>query len=253
MSLHCRKAALRGLFIQRRCSSMRFAGLQKLTLLDFPGTVACTVFTDGCNFRCPFCHNASLVLEGKEQNYLEEDELLTFFKKRYGILEGVVFTGGEPLLHRDLPDFFRKVKEIGYRIKLDTNGTNPDLLEQLIGEGLVDRVAMDIKNAPDCYGRTVGIENFDLEKVTRSKELLMKRKIPFEFRTTVVKGLHDKERLVRLAEWIAGDEEYYLQSFKDSGDLIRPDGLSEFSKQEMLDFAEAVRPFVPLVQVRGIS
>lgn len=231
---------------------MRFAGLQKLTLLDFPGTVACTVFTDGCNFRCPFCHNASLVLPQAEQNYLEEEELLTFLKKRYGILEGVVFTGGEPLLHAGIPDTFRKVKELGYRIKLDTNGTNPALLEQLIDEGLVDRVAMDIKNAPDCYAETVGLSNFDLAKVERSKNLLMKGDIPFEFRTTVVKGLHDKERLLRLAEWIAGDEEYYLQSFKDSGDLICKSGLSEFSKQEMCDFADAVRPFVPSVQLRGI-
>lgn len=231
---------------------MRLAGLQKLTLLDFPQKVACTVFTAGCNFRCPFCHNASLVVGETESDFLTEEELLSFLKKRFGVLEGVVFTGGEPLLHPDLPDLMQKIKQIGYQIKLDTNGTNPEALERLINERLIDRVAMDIKNAPDCYAETVGLASFDLSGVERSKNLLMQGHLPFEFRTTVVKGLHTEERLVRLAEWIAGTEEYYLQSFKDSGNLIDKTDLAEFSKEEMSFFADAVRPYVPSVQLRGI-
>ncbi|MBR7071838.1 MAG: anaerobic ribonucleoside-triphosphate reductase activating protein [Clostridia bacterium] len=231
---------------------MRLAGLQKLTLLDFPKTVACTVFTDGCNFRCPFCHNASLVLSEENPSFLAEEDLLSFLKKRTGVLEGVVFTGGEPLLHSDLPSLMEKIKQLGYKIKLDTNGTNPTALAMLIENGLVDRVAMDIKNAPEYYAETVGLPALDLEKIEQSKNLLLHQTIPFEFRTTVVKGLHDTEKLIQLAEWIAGDEEYYLQGFKDSGSLINAAGLSAFPKEEMLAFADAVRPYVPSVQVRGI-
>ncbi|MBO5929521.1 MAG: anaerobic ribonucleoside-triphosphate reductase activating protein [Clostridia bacterium] len=231
---------------------MQLSGLQKLTLLDYPGKVACTVFTNGCNFRCPFCHNASLVTQPTDAT-LTEDELLSFLKKRQGILEGVVFTGGEPLLHADLPALFERIKALGYPIKLDTNGTQPKRLKQLLDNRLVDRVAMDIKHSPTQYSAAVGLPHPDMEAVTASKNLLMNGDIVYEFRTTVVKGIHTKESLIELAQWIRGAREYYLQQFKDSGNLIAPDGLGAFSDQELLDFAKAVRPYVPSVQVRGTT
>ncbi|MCF0137341.1 MAG: anaerobic ribonucleoside-triphosphate reductase activating protein [Oscillospiraceae bacterium] len=232
---------------------MRISGIQKLTLLDYPGTVACTLFTAGCNFRCPFCHNALLVLpERLEEKTVPEEEVLSFLKKRFGILDGVAITGGEPLLHGDMPRFLEEIKALGYRIKLDTNGSNPGLLEEILSRGLVDRVAMDIKNAPEKYGETIGIPNYDISKVERSKNLLLGGSTEYEFRTTVVKGLHTKESLLKAAEWIAGAKEYYLQQFKDSGELILPDGLAAYDKEEMHGLCEAVRQYVPSAQVRGI-
>ncbi len=230
---------------------MKISGLQKLTLLDYPGKVACTVFTAGCNMRCPFCHNASLVLD-KPEDSIDEEKLIDFLKKRVGVLDGVVITGGEPLLHGDIPNLLKRIKELGYKIKLDTNGTRPELLKQLVSEGLVDRVAMDIKNAPDKYGGTVGIDRFDISPVSESKEFLMNCGIEYEFRTTVVKGIHTEESLLQLAGWIKGANEYYLQQFKDSGNLIDANGLEPFSEDEMKKFADAVREYVPTVKVRGI-
>ena len=182
---------------------MFLSGLQKMTLLDYPGKVACTVFTAGCNFRCPFCHNASLVLPDRLEQHVTEDEVFTFLKKRTGILDGVAVTGGEPLLHREIPDFLRRVKDLGFLVKLDTNGSFPDMLEALISEGLVDRVAMDIKNSPALYAETAGIPDLDLSRIEQSKNLLLSGIVDYEFRTTVVKGLHTAESLVEAAEWIA--------------------------------------------------
>ena len=233
---------------------MRISGLQKLTLLDFPGHVACTVFTGGCNFRCPFCHNAPLVLPERIQQ--DEDgaaTVLAFLKKRQGILDGVAITGGEPLLHRDIPDLLREIRKLGYSIKLDTNGSFPERLIALVEEGLVDRVAVDIKNAPTLYAKTVGLPDFDLAPVERTKDYLLSGPVDYEFRTTVVRGLHTRESLLEAARWIAGAKEYYLQQFKDSGDVIAIDGLSAFSGEEMHGLAEAVRPVVPSVQVRGVE
>ncbi len=233
---------------------MRISGFQKLTLLDYPGTVACTVFTGGCNLRCPFCHNAALVLPER----LEGDEsgvetVLDYLKKRRGLLEGVAVTGGEPLLHADLADFLRRIRELGYKIKLDTNGTFPDRLEALIAEGLVDRVAMDIKNSPARYAGTVGLRALDIGAIERSKELLLEAKADYEFRTTVVRGLHTKESLLEAARWIEGAREYYLQRFKDSGDLIHPEGLGPFDVEEMYALRDAVREVIPTVQLRGVD
>ena len=225
---------------------MRISGLQKLTLLDYPGHVACTVFTGGCNFRCPFCHNAPLVLperlQGDENG---EETVLAFLKKRQGILDGVAVTGGEPLLH--------KVKDLGYAVKLDTNGSFPERLMALVEEGLVDRVAVDIKNSPALYAKTIGVPGFDLAPVERSKNYLLSGKVEYEFRTTVVKGLHTRESLQEAARWIEGAKEYYLQQFKDSGDVIAIEGLSAFTAEEMHALADAVRPIVPSVQVRGVE
>ena len=231
---------------------MLISGLQKLTLLDYPGKVACTVFTGGCNFRCPFCHNASLVLPQRLTQDITEEEVLAFLKKRSGMLDGVAVTGGEPLLHADIAPFLRKVRDLGYKIKLDTNGSFPDRLEQLIREGLVDRVAMDIKNSPAQYAVTAGIAGFDITPIMKSRDLLLSGVVEAEFRTTVVKGLHTRESLMEAAKWITGASEYYLQQFKDSGDILDGSTLSAFNSEEMLALAEAVRPYVPSVQVRGV-
>ena len=231
---------------------MQIAGLQKLTLLDYPGHVACTVFTPGCNFRCPFCHNAPLVLPERLGCDTTEDEVLAFLRKRMGVLDGVAITGGEPLLHRDIGAFLEKVRTLGFRVKLDTNGSFPDRLIELVRAGLVDRVAMDVKNAPALYGRTVGIENFELGEVERSKDFLLSGEVEYEFRTTVVRGLHTRESLIEAAKWIEGAKEYYLQQFKDSGDVIAIEGLGAFGEKEMHELCGAVRPIVPSVEVRGV-
>ena len=232
---------------------MQVTGIQKLTLLDYPGTVACTVFTAGCNFRCPFCHNAMLVLpEQIETNYLTDGEVFDFLRKRRGVLDGVAVTGGEPLLHRDMPEFLSRIKELGYKIKLDTNGSNPALLREIVGAGLVDRVAMDIKNAPESYAETIGFERFDIAPVEQSKNFLLEGSVDYEFRTTVVRGIHTKESLIGAAKWISGAKEYYLQQFKDSGNLVMGEGLSAYDEKQMHELAEAVREYVPTVEVRGV-
>ena len=226
-------------------SALRVSGLQKLTLLDYPGHVACTVFTAGCNFRCPFCHNAPLVLPERMQG--DEDgsgTVLAFLKKRQGILDGVAVTGGEPLLHKDMGDFLRKIKDLGYAVKLDTNGSFPRRLRELVEAGLVDRVAVDIKNSPTLYAKTVGVPGFDPGPVEETKNYLLSGVVEYEFRTTVVKGLHTRESLVEAAKWIAGAKEYYL---------IAIEGLSAFTGEEMHALADAVRPYVPSVQVRGVE
>ena len=231
---------------------MLISGLQKLTLLDYPGHVACTVFTGGCNFRCPFCHNAPLVLPELIGQDTDEERVLSFLRKRQGILDGVAVTGGEPLLHKDMVGFLEKVKALGYKIKLDTNGSFPDRLRELISAGLVDRVAMDIKNAPELYAKTVGLPSLDLAPIERSKELLLRGDVDYEVRTTVVKGLHTGESIIGAAKWIAGAKEYYLQQFKDSGNVIAIEGLGEYSEKEMHALARAAAQYVPSVQVRGV-
>lgn len=231
---------------------MLISGLQKLTLLDYPGKVACTVFTGGCNFRCPFCHNSALVLPEQLSQDSSADEVLRFLKKRVGVLDGVAVTGGEPLLHPDMADFLKEVKALGFLVKLDTNGSFPDRLMALVEAGLVDRVAMDIKNAPALYAKTAGLERFDLGGVTRSKDFLLSGAVDYEFRTTVVRGLHTKESLLAAAEWIRGAKEYYLQQYKDSGAILDADGLGSFDADEMHALADAVREIVPAVQVRGV-
>jgi len=237
--------------IRRTVKAMRIAGLQKLTLLDYPGKVACTVFTKGCQYRCPFCHNASLVLPEKEQPLIDESEVLSYLEKRAGILDGVCLSGGEPLLQPDAGDFIRAVKKLGYCVKLDTNGGVPDTLERLVADGLADYVAMDIKNCLDRYGETTGIPGYDPAPVVRSAALLMGGNTPYEFRTTVVRELHDKESFTAIGLWLKGAGTYYLQGFRDSGDLIAQ-GLSACSPDEMQAMAEAVRPYIPSVKIRGI-
>ena len=233
--------------------TMYLAGMQKLSLLDYPGVVACTLFTPGCNFRCPWCHNASLVLpEQFPADLPDPEEVLAFLRKRQGILDGVCITGGEPLLHAEIPEFIRRLKALGYRVKLDTNGSFPERLKALAEEKLVDYVAMDVKNAPSHYGETIGIPGYLPEAVEESKNFLLSEKVPYEFRTTVVRGLHTEESLLEAAEWIRGAKAWYLQQFRDSGALICGDGLSAFSEEEMQQLLRAVQEKLPAAKLRGL-
>ncbi|MBO4686886.1 MAG: anaerobic ribonucleoside-triphosphate reductase activating protein [Clostridiales bacterium] len=230
---------------------MKIHGLMKMTLLDFPGKVACTVFLGGCDMRCPFCHNAEL-LDPEAPAEMDEVELLSFLKKRVGLLDGVVFTGGEPLLRKDLPELMTKIHEMGFAIKLDTNGNHPDRLIEVVEAGLVDYVAMDIKNSPDKYGITIGIPQFDISKVERSVEFLKQGKVPYEFRTTVVSQFHDEESMRKIAAWIQGADRYYLQEFVDR-DTVKYGGLTACSKDQMNAFLKIVKSSVNQAELRGLS
>lgn len=228
---------------------MKISGLQKLTLLDFPGKMACTVFTYGCNFRCPFCHNALLVTEENSDD-ISEDEFFAFLKKRQGILDGVCISGGEPTLQKDLAEFISKIKAMGYAVKLDTNGSEPQVLRKLISENLLDYVAMDIKNSPDKYSLTCGCE-VDMVPIKGSVSIIKESGIPHEFRTTTVRELHSAEDFAQIADWLEGNSRYFLQHFEDSGNLIG-DNLSALSKDEMTAFAESMRSKLPNVAIRGV-
>ena len=230
---------------------MRIDGLQKMTLLDFPGKVACTVFTGGCNFRCPFCHNALLVTELPENPDYTIDEIISFLKKRSGLLDGVAITGGEPLMNPDIADFIKMVRDLGYSVKLDTNGSYPDRLKSIVGEGLVDYVAMDIKNCKEKYAETIGLNSYDLSKIEESVDFLKSGTVDYEFRTTVVNEFHTVDDIRKAAEWIKGAKRYFLQNFVDSGNLI--DGsVTGVSKQMMLEMQKAAADFVPQTEIRGI-
>ena len=230
---------------------MRVQGLQKLTLLDYPERVACTVFTAGCNFRCPFCHNASLVTHIPERADTDEEAFFKFLKKRQGILDGVCVTGGEPLLQPDIDVFLRKIKELGYAIKLDTNGSFPEKLEFLVKEGLVDYVAMDIKNALDSYGGTIGMDGRYDEAISKSVAFLLEGNVDYEFRTTVTKNFHTEEHMEEIGKWIQGAKRYYLQGFVDSGDLIEQN-IEGVGEEEMELFLKKVKAFVPNAELRGM-
>lgn len=228
---------------------MIISGFQKMTLLDFPGKVACTVFTGGCNFRCPFCHNALLVTEDYKADF-SEAEILSFLEKRKGLLDGVCITGGEPLLHKDITDFIRKIKDMGYAVKLDTNGSFPDRLKALVNDGLVDYVAMDIKNCMEKYALTSGSDDSILPKIEESIDFLLSGKVDYEFRTTVVKEFHSINDIVAAAERIKGAKRYFLQYFEDSGGLIS-EGLSPVDRETMELMKNAASQSVPYVSVRG--
>ena len=229
---------------------MRIAGLQKLTLLDFPGKVACTVFTAGCNFRCPFCQNASLVLPERFGAETELEEILKFLRRRQGVLDGVAVTGGEPMMHPDLPDFMRSVRELGFRLKLDTNGSFPDRLAAVIDEGLVDYVAMDVKNAPELYAATAGVSGLDVGAIDRSLALLMEGRTDYEFRTTAVAELHDDASFEGIGRWIRGAKRYYLQRFTDR-DTVPFAGLHAPDEEAMNRWIGIVRTFIPAAELRG--
>lgn len=230
---------------------LKICGLQKLTLLDYPEKVACTVFTGGCNLRCPFCHNAPLVLGAPLPDEIPDGELFSYLKKRRGVLDGICVSGGEPLLQPGLEDFLKRVRSLGYLVKLDTNGTFPETLQKLVSEGLVDYVAMDVKNSPERYAETVGTADFDFAPVRESIGYLLTEPTDYEFRTTVVKGLHDADSLRAAAASIQGAKRYFLQKFVDSGQLIE-NGFSAFSDSRMKEFLRAVSPFVGYAALRGV-
>lgn len=231
---------------------MNIQGLQKLSLLDYPTKISCTIFTGGCNLCCPFCHNASLVfLDQMVMGSIPVDSVLSFLKKRQKVLDAVCISGGEPLLQLDLEDFLKQVKELGYLIKLDTNGTFPDLLQQFVEKELVDYVAMDIKNSLGKYCVTAGLRSFDTKVVEESVQYLLKQPVEYEFRTTVVRQFHQAEDFISIGKWIHGAKNYFLQSFVDSGNLIESN-LSGYSKREMEQFQQLLSLDIPNVMLRGV-
>lgn len=231
---------------------MKLIGLQKMTVLDFPGRVACIVFTFGCNFRCPFCHNASLVL-GEGHSDITEEEFFSYLQKRKGILDGVCVTGGEPLLQNGIEEFLGKIKALGYEVKLDTNGMYPEKLKKVVQSGLVDYVAMDIKNSPEYYAATVGKEEIEFEKIKESVDFLINEaSCDYEFRTTVVAEFHTESAFEEIGKLIKGAKKYFLQGFIDSGDLIGGN-LNALPKSNMEKMADRVRPYVEKVELRGVN
>ena len=230
---------------------MKIHGLMKMTLLDFPGKVACTVFLGGCDLRCPFCHNSELLDMGAPAE-MDEEELYAFLSKRVGLLDGVAFTGGEPLLRTGLIPVMKKIRDMGFAIKLDTNGTHPQRLQEIVSEGLVDYVAMDIKNSPDKYGVTVGLPDFDITNINKSIKFLLSDAVDYEFRTTVVSPYHDEESFQKIGPWIEGAKRYFLQEFVDR-DTVKYQGLSACTEAQMQSFLRIVTPFVKEASLRGIS
>lgn len=231
---------------------MYLCGLQKLAMVDYPGKLAATVFTGGCNLRCPFCHNALLVTRLDETPELGEEAVLSFLATRTKLLDGVVLSGGEPLLQPDAADFLRKIRQMGFAVKLDTNGFFPDRLSAILEEGLVDYVAMDIKNAPEKYPITCDIPGLDTAPVAESVKLLRQSGVDFEFRTTLVREFHTPEDLLAIGRWLEGSPRYFLQAFVDSGNLVGS-GCSPFTPQEMRDFTLLLRPFFREVSLRGVD
>lgn len=229
---------------------MKIAGLQKLTLLDFPERVACTVFLSGCNFRCPFCHNSSLIPPQGEIDEISQEELFAFLKKRVGILDGVAITGGEPLLFEEVVPLIEKIKSLGYAVKLDTNGSFPSRLQYLVEQHLVDYVAMDIKNSPEKYAPTCGMKAFDLSRVQESVSFLLRCDIPYEFRTTVVREFHEAGDFEKIGEWIQGAPGYFLQPFVDSGACLC-DGLHAPEDEDLGLFRALCTKYVQNTQIRG--
>ncbi len=230
---------------------MRICGLQKLTLLDYPQKTACTVFLGGCNFRCPFCHNGNLAEEIFD-NQILEDEFFSFLKKRSGLLDGVCITGGEPTLNPDLKDFIKKIKSLGYLVKLDTNGTNPSTLSDLIQNNLIDYVAMDIKNSKSAYPETAGVMDLNLKAIEESVEILKSSYIDYEFRTTVVSEFHSEKNFTEIGKWLEGAKKYFLQSFRDS-EFVLKKGLTAPKKEELISYKELLTGYIDFVDIRGID
>ena len=228
---------------------MKILGLAKLTLLDFPGKLAATIFLGGCNMRCPFCHNPRLVFFEEEE--ISEETIFKFLKSRVGILEGVCITGGEPLINSDIIPFIKNIKELGFSVKLDTNGSFPDKLDELISSGLIDYVAMDIKNCPEKYLETVGRPEFDITPILRSVEILKSGHIPYEFRTTTLKNFHTEEDFIKIGKWLEGSDKYFIQPFKDSGDLIGISHMEGYDESTLRHFQQILTPFFKHIDIRG--
>ena len=231
---------------------IKFYGLQKLTLLDFPGNMAATVFTGGCNFRCPFCHNRSLVFLNENDTEISQDDIIDYLQKRNKVLDGICLTGGEPLLHPGARNFIKKVRSLGLKVKLDTNGSNFEAMKELIEDGLVDYVAMDIKNCPSKYSQTIGLQNFDLSVVEKSKNYLLENHVDYEFRTTVVKQFHQIEDFKEIGKWIKGAKRYFLQNFEDHGSCII-EGLNPVEEDDLRKMKEVILPYVEYARIRGVE
>lgn len=231
---------------------MQIHGFAKMTLLDYPEHVAATVFTGACNFRCPFCHNGDLVLRPQEVPRIAEEDVLRVLEKRKKLLEGVCITGGEPTLQPDLADFIKKIKQLGFLVKLDTNGYRPEILERLLADELLDYVAMDIKNSKEKYAMTAGVSDFEIGKIETCVELLKKGTIPYEFRTTAVKELHTKEDFMAIGEWLEGARAYFIQPYRESEQVISP-GFHPHSLTELEEIKAQLIPFVKQVGLRGVD
>ncbi len=229
---------------------MLIHGLQKMTLLDFPGHIACTVFLGGCDFRCPYCHNFELAVSSSEP-VMDEEKFFSFLKTRQGLLDGVAITGGEPLMRKDISSFIMKIRELGFKVKLDTNGYHPDRLKELLDGGLVDYVAMDVKNSLSKYGITVGMDNVDTGRILQSISIIMASDTPYEFRTTVVKELHEDGDFEDMGRMIEGASSYYLQQFT-SRDTVPDKNLSSPAESDMNRYLEIVKKYVPASYLRGI-
>ena len=230
---------------------MNICGLQKLSMVDYPGKLAATVFTGGCNLRCPFCHNALLVTRLSESPQLDRNQVLSFLKSRKGLLDAVVLSGGEPLLHSGAGDFLAAVKDMGYLVKLDTNGCYPRVLEAIAQRQLVDYVAMDIKNSREKYAATVGVPGFDLASIEESIQIIRESGVDYEFRTTAVREFHSAADFAAIGQWLHGSKNYYLQNFSDSGNLIGA-GMSGFSKEELEKFAASLTGDFEFISIRGV-
>ena len=226
---------------------MKIGGLQKLTLLDYPGRLACTVFLGGCNMRCPFCHNGDIVLGGGDE--ISERELIAFLASRVGRLEGVCVSGGEPTIQPDLPDLLAKIKSMGFLVKLDTNGTRPEVIRELIARGLVDYVAMDVKNSPEKYAKTAGLSSFNFSAVAESIKTISLSGLDHEFRTTVTAELHSAEDIRAICSILHRDAKYYLQPYRDEGEIIKK-GLSTPTDEQILALLSAAREVLPLAEIR---
>lgn len=230
---------------------LKIHGFQKLTLLDYPGKVACTVFLGGCNFRCPFCHNGNLVQNPQEEPVILRSHVLETLKKRRGILDGVCITGGEPALAEELPEFMEEIKDMGFLIKLDTNGSRPEVVKKLIRRNLVDYVAMDIKNTLEKYPLTCGVPEVDRNSIRETVDMLREGTLEYEFRTTVTKELHQKEDLLYIGEWLKGSKKYALQAYRESPQVIRP-VFTSYSRKELEQFGRLLEPYVECVEIRGL-
>ena len=234
---------------------MLICGLSRLTLLDYPEHVGATIFTGGCNFRCPFCQNGDLVLDPASQERIPEEEILDFLKDRKGRLEGVCITGGEPTLQPDLESFICKIKEMGYLVKLDSNGYRPDVIKKLLNAGYLDYIAMDIKNSLTHYGETAGVgemDDFAKKTISESIGLIMNSGIEYEFRTTVVKELHSEADFREIAEMLSGARAYYLQNYRESDAVIKK-GFHGFTKEELEHFVSIIKPSVQKIGIRGVD
>ncbi len=229
---------------------MHICGLEKMSLVDFDGFVASTVFTGGCNFKCGFCHNSALVLSGQTLPTIPEEEILSYLEKRKGIIDGLCVSGGEPTLQKDLPLFLEKVKKIGLKIKLDTNGTSPENIKTFNENGLVDYFAMDIKNDRDSYAKIIGFDKYDTSKVEKSVEYFLTGKADYEFRTTLINEYHTKHNIKKIGEWIKGANKYFLQKFRESDTCIDR-GLTEVDIKVATSFIDILSPFIKKVSLRG--